>query len=163
MRASDNSYQQQKVLISIRRNHFCPMFQLRNRRCFRMDNSRNCRTQEDASLYGRKNVLNMIERETDQLKRAIESQHGGAATMVQSVAAKPSGKASCTSSTSQAIPRSRASLRGHHLSREAKSAGSLPFPIFRLSRRQEMLCGLLWWLSIDRTKPLERRPNVRVF
>ena len=50
-----------------------------------MDNSRNCRTPEDASLYGRKNVVNMIERETDQLKRAIESQHGGAATMVQSV------------------------------------------------------------------------------
>ena len=50
-----------------------------------MDNSRNCRTPEDASLYRRKNVVNMIERETDQLKRAIESQHGGAATMVQSV------------------------------------------------------------------------------
>ncbi|PNE11831.1 MAG: hypothetical protein CR217_06490 [Beijerinckiaceae bacterium] len=107
-----------------------------------MDNSRNCRTPEDASLYGRKNVVNTIERETDQLKRAIESQHGGAATMVQSVPVQETFSGQTVWEGVVHIfdlashPKATRAMRGHHLSREAKSAGSLPFSIFRLSRRQ---------------------------
>ena len=108
-----------------------------------MDNSRNCRTPEDASLYRRKNVVNMIERETDQLKRAIESQHGGAETMVQSVPVQETYSGQTVWEGVVHI----FDLAGHPKATRAyawsspiegseKSAGSLPFSIFRLSRRQ---------------------------
>ena len=95
----------------------------------------------------------LMEVSTDQLRQAVEGQHGGKAVLVDALPVKElfEGKTvweGIVHVTWRTIPRPRAPMRGRLRSRAATGAGSTPCCIWAGSGRRWMRCERLSWRNI---------------